>query len=87
MLYFSFISHQSMNDVTTQKAIAINTIATITTTPIGITIFVIIQNANANTPTDMNVAKNQTMVSTIIDKKNFKIFFMILNHLPYGISL
>lgn len=68
-------------------AIAINTIATITTTPIGITIFVIIQNANANTPTDMNVARNQTMVSTIIDKKNFKIFFIILNHLPYGISL
>lgn len=76
-----------MNDATTQKAIAINTIATITTTPIGITIFAIIQNANANTPTDMNVAINQTMVSTIIDKKNFKIFFMILNHLPYGISL
>jgi hypothetical protein len=74
--------------------IAINTIVTITTNPIGITIFVIIQNANANTPTDMNVARNQTMVSTIIDKKNFKIFFknfkiffMIFNHLPYGISL
>lgn len=76
-----------MNDVTTEKAIAINTIVTITTTPIGITIFVIIQNANTNTPTDMNVARNQTMISTIIDKKNFKIFFMILNHLPYGISL
>ncbi len=48
----------------------------------GITIFVITQNANASTPTDTNVAKNQTMVSTIIDKKNFKIFFMIFNHLP-----
>lgn len=68
-------------------AIAINTNVTIITTPIGITIFVIIQSTNANTPTDINVARNQTMVSTIIDKKNFKIFFIIFNHLPYGISL
>ena len=68
-------------------AIAINTIATITTTPIGITIFVIIQNTNANTPTDINAARNQIIISAIDDKKNFKIFFMIFNHLPYGISL
>lgn len=68
-------------------AIAINTIATITTTPIGITILVIIQSTNANTPTDINVARNQIIISAIDDKKNFKIFFMIFNHLPYGISL
>lgn len=63
-------------------AIAINTIATITTTPIGITILVIIQSTNANTPTDMNITRNQIIINAIDDKKNFKIFFMILNHLP-----
>lgn len=76
-----------MNDATTSKTIAINTIAMIATTPIGITICVIIQSTNAKTPTDINVARNQIIVSRIIDKKIFKIFFIIYNHLPYGISL
>lgn len=87
MLYFSFISHQSMNCVTIHTAIIINITVIITITLIGNTMVVITQNTKASAPIMKNVARNQTIVNPITDKKNLPIFFMIFNHLPYGISL